>query len=62
MDYITSFEQLAICTEAQYDSFFKECFISGFKEEIQARDIMQHPHTWLEACDRAKEDEIVINA
>jgi hypothetical protein len=24
--------------------------------------MMQHPQTWLEACDRAKEVEIVINA
>jgi hypothetical protein len=32
MEYITTFEQLAIHTEGQSDLFFKECFISGLKE------------------------------
>jgi hypothetical protein len=62
MEYITTFEQLAICTEGQFDLFFKECFISGLKDAIKAHVMMQHPQTWLEACDRAKEVEIVINA
>jgi hypothetical protein len=41
MDYITTFEQLAIHIEGLSDSFFKECFINGLKEVIQAHIMMQ---------------------
>jgi pentose-5-phosphate-3-epimerase len=62
MNYITTFEQLVILTKGLSNLFFKECFISDLKEAIQAHIMMQHPKTWLEACDRAKEANIVINA
>jgi hypothetical protein len=35
---------------------------SGLKEEIKAQVMMQHPTTWLEAYERAKESKMVINA
>jgi hypothetical protein len=41
------FEKLAIYTKNLIDYFYKECFNSGLKEEIQAQVRMQHPTTWL---------------
>jgi hypothetical protein len=34
IEFIATFEKLEICIEGLSDSFFKECFISGLKEEI----------------------------
>lgn len=39
-----------------------ECFISGLKEAIQAQVCMQRPATWLEACKRDLEAELVIKS
>jgi hypothetical protein len=33
-DFIVAFEHLAFRTEGMTDAFFRECFISGLKEEI----------------------------
>jgi hypothetical protein len=44
-----AFEQLAIRTKNLTSSFYKECFIIGLKEEIQAQVRMQRPTTWFEA-------------
>jgi hypothetical protein len=33
-DFITTFEHLAFRTEGMSDAFFRECFISGLKDEI----------------------------
>jgi hypothetical protein len=33
-DFITAFEHLAFQTEGMSDVFFRECFISGLKDEI----------------------------
>jgi hypothetical protein len=48
-DFITTFEHLDFRTEGMSDAFFKECFISGLKDEIHAHVLMAHPQTWLEA-------------
>jgi hypothetical protein len=48
-DFIFSFEHLDFCTEGMSDAFFRECFISGLKDEICAHVLMAHPQTWLEA-------------
>ena len=61
-DFITTFEQLAVRTENLTDTFYMECFISGLKEAIQAQVRMQRPATWLEACKRALEAELVIKS
>jgi hypothetical protein len=37
------------------DAFFRECFISGLKEEIRAHVLMDQPMTWVEATKKAKE-------
>ena len=44
-EFIATFEKLAFRTEGMYDTFFKECFISGLKEEIQAQVLVTHPQT-----------------
>jgi hypothetical protein len=37
------------------NTFFKECLISGLKEEIHAQVLMYFPTTWIEASKRARE-------
>jgi hypothetical protein len=54
-DFIAAFERLAFRTEGMTDAFFRECFISGLKEEIRAHVLMARPSTWVEATKRAKE-------
>ena len=61
-DYIAYFEQLAIKTDRVGDELYLECFISGLKEVIQAHFRMHHPTTWLEACNKALEVEVALNA
>jgi hypothetical protein len=59
---MVAFEKLTIHTKNLTFSFYKECFISGLKEEIREQVRMYHPTTWLEATQRALEAEIIINA
>jgi hypothetical protein len=59
-DFISSFEHLAFRTEGMSDAFFRECFISGLKDEIRSQVLMAHPQTWLEATKRAKESQQVV--
>jgi hypothetical protein len=54
-DFIAAFERLAFRTEGMIDAFFRECFISGLKEEIQTHVLMARPSSWVEATKRAKE-------
>jgi hypothetical protein len=54
-DFIASFEFMAFRTEGMTNAFFRECFISGLKEEIQAHVLMARPSTWVEATKRDKE-------
>jgi hypothetical protein len=42
------------------NAFFKECFISGLKDEIRAQVLMACPQTWLEATKCAKEAQQVV--
>jgi hypothetical protein len=42
------------------NTFFKECFISGLKEEICARILMTLPTTWLEATHIYKKSQNVV--
>jgi hypothetical protein len=39
-DFIAAFDRLDFRTEGMTDAFFRECFISGLKEEIQAHVLM----------------------
>jgi hypothetical protein len=39
-DFIATFECLDFRTEGMTDAFFRECFISGLEEEIQAHLLM----------------------
>jgi hypothetical protein len=42
-DFIVSFERLTFRTEGMSDAFFRECFISGLKDEICAHVLMDRP-------------------
>jgi hypothetical protein len=52
-DFIAAFERLDFRTKGL--TFFRECFISGLKEDILAHVLMARPSTWVEATKRAKE-------
>jgi hypothetical protein len=54
-DFIDVFECLAFRTEGMSDAFFRECFISGLKDEIRAHVLMAQPRSWVEATKRDKE-------
>jgi hypothetical protein len=61
-DFIAAFEHLAFRTEGMTDSFFRECFISGLKEEIRAHVLMARPTTWVEATKKAKEAQQIVSS
>jgi hypothetical protein len=61
-DFIATFECLAFRTEGMTDAFFRECFISGLKEEIRAHVLMAQPSTCVEATKRAKEAQQVVSS
>jgi hypothetical protein len=61
-DFIASFEHLDFRTEGMIGAFFRECFISGLKEEIQAHVLMARPSTWVEATKRDKEAQQVVSS
>jgi hypothetical protein len=54
-DFITAFGRLDFRTEGMSDSFFRECFISGLKDEIHAHVLMDRPQIWVEGTKRDKE-------
>ena len=47
VEFISTFEQLAIRTEGLSNAFYLECFINGLKEAIQDHVSLHHPTTWL---------------
>jgi hypothetical protein len=61
-DFIVVFERLAFRTEGMADAFFRECFISDLKDEIQAHVLMAQPQSWVEATKRAKEAQQVVSS
>jgi hypothetical protein len=61
-DFIAAFERLAFRTKGMSDAFFRECFISGLKDEIQAHVLMDRPESWVEATKRAKEAQQVVSS
>jgi hypothetical protein len=54
-DFIAAFECLTFRNKDMTDDFFRECFISGLKDEIRAHVLMAQPSSWVEATKRAKE-------
>jgi hypothetical protein len=44
------------------DAFFRECFISGLKEEIRAHVLMARPMTWVEDTKKAKEAQQIVSS
>jgi hypothetical protein len=61
-DFIASFEFLAFRTEGMSDAFFRECFISGLKDEIWAHVLMARLESWVEATKRTKETQQVVSS
>jgi hypothetical protein len=61
-DFIASFERLDFRTEGMSDAFFRECFISGLKDEIRAHVLMARPQSWVEATKRDKEAQQVVSS
>jgi hypothetical protein len=44
------------------DAFFRECFISGLKEDIRAHVLMARPTTWVEATKKSKEAQQIVSS
>jgi hypothetical protein len=44
------------------DAFFRECFISGLKDEIRAHVLMARPSSWVEATKRDKEAQKIVSS
>lgn len=61
-EYIAAFEKLATKTDGLGDEFYLKYFISGLKEAIQTQIYKHHPPTSLDACRKALDLEITINA
>jgi hypothetical protein len=61
-DFIVSFEHLAFRTEGMTNAFFRECFISGLKDEIQAHVLMARPLSWVEATKKYKEAQQIVSS
>ena len=56
-DFIATFERLDFQTEGMFDAFFRECFISGLKDDIRAHVLMTLPSIWVEANKIDKESQ-----
>jgi hypothetical protein len=44
------------------DAFFRECFISGLKDEIRAHVLMARPQIWVDATKISKEGQHVVSS
>jgi DNA-binding sugar fermentation-stimulating protein len=60
--FIVDFECLDFRIEGMTDAFFRECFISGLKKEIQAHVLMAQPSSWVEDTKRDKEAQQVVSS
>jgi hypothetical protein len=61
-EFIAAFERLAFRTKGMTDAFFRECFISGLKEESRAHVLMARPSSWVEAIKKYKESQQVVSS
>jgi hypothetical protein len=61
-DFIAAFECQDFRTEGMTDASFRECFISGLKEDIWAHVLMARPTTWVEATKKAKEAQQIVSS
>jgi hypothetical protein len=61
-DFIATFERLDFRTEGMSDAFFRECFISGLKDDIRAHVLMARPQSWVEATKQDKEAQQVVSS
>jgi hypothetical protein len=61
-EFIPAFERLDFHTEGMSDVFFRECFISGLKDEILAHFFMAQPQIWVDTTKTAKEAQHVVSS
>jgi hypothetical protein len=61
-DFIVAFQRPTFRIEGMSDAFFRECFISGLKDELRAHVSMAQPQSWVEATKRAKEAQQVVSS
>jgi hypothetical protein len=61
-DIIDAFECLYFRTDGMNDAFFRECFISGLKDEIRAHVLMARPSSWVQATKKYKEAQQVVSS
>ena len=61
-EIIATFERMDFRTKGMSDAFFRECFISGLKDEIRAHVLMARPESWVEATKRDKEAQQVVSS
>jgi hypothetical protein len=61
-DFIAAFERLDFRTEGMSNVFFRECFISGLKEEIRAHVLMAQPQSWVDGTKITKEAQHVVSS
>jgi hypothetical protein len=60
-DFIAAFERLAFRIEGKSDAFFRECVVSGLKDEICAHALMAWPQSWMDATKRDKKAQQVVS-
>jgi len=61
-DFIVAFERLSFYIEGMYDTFFREYFISGLKDEIHAHVLMDRPQSWVEDTKISKEAQQLVSS
>jgi hypothetical protein len=61
-EFIASFEELDFRTEGISDDFFRECFISGLKDEIHVHVLMAQPQISVETTKICKEAQQVLSS
>jgi hypothetical protein len=54
-DFVTTFEHFDFRMDGMSNSFFKELFINGLKDEIFPQVLMSQPQTWFESTKCTKE-------
>jgi hypothetical protein len=60
--FIVAFERLDFHTEGMPNAFFRECFISGLKDDIHSHVLMARPQSWVEDTKIFKEAQLVVSS
>jgi hypothetical protein len=60
--YLSMYGIMDFRTEGMSNDFFRECFISGLKDDICTHVLMAWPQSWVDATKRAKEAQHVVSS